>query len=438
MIKGLRTKFIMLSTVSLLLLLAVIVTSGSLLTYRELAVNADMVLDMLADRGNQGGKPMPPKPSKGDIPSKEDMQAEEDKNDTHVRNKAFFKNKKLSPEAMYESRFFMVIVSEDGEITDINTENIYMVNQEEAAAYAAAALNRKQPRGFIGAFRYINIQTDKNDTHVIFLDCGRSLDAFRGSLAIDCLISFAAFFVSMIIIIIFSKKIVRPVSESYEKQKQFISMAGHELKTPLTIISADAEVLAMELEEENEWLADICAQTQRMAVLTNGLLSLSRMDEHKEPFTMIAFPISDVVSETVQSFQTLAHSRDKNILADITPMLSYTGDEKGIRQITGILLDNAIKYSQAKDIELKLGKKGHSIVLSVENSAEPLSDAQLNRFFDRFYRTEQSRNSEKGGYGLGLSIAKSIVEAHKGKITAAAPRDGYVQITVTLRNSERS
>lgn len=435
MINRLRTKFIILSTVSLLLLLAVIVTSSSLLTYRELVVNADTVLDMLADRAAQDKKPILPKPPKNELPPLDKFdETNEDKNDIHIRRRGFFGDKRLSPEAMYESRFFMVIVSADETITEINTENILMIDQNEAEAYANIALSRKQTRGFIEAFRYIKLQ-EENDTYVIFLDCGRSLDTFYASLIINCLISSAAFLISLIIIIIVSKKMVRPVSESYEKQKQFISMAGHELKTPLTIISADAEVLAMELEEENEWLSDICSQTQRMAVLTNDLLSLSRMDENREQFTMIAFPISDIVSETVQSFQTLAHRKGKNIVSDITPMLSYTGDEKGIRQITGILLDNAIKYSQSTDITLKLRKKGHNIVLSVTNSSEPLTKEQLGQFFDRFYRTEQSRNSKKGGYGLGLSIAKSIVEAHKGKITAAAPKPGSVQITVTLHNS---
>lgn len=435
MINRLRTKFIILSTVSLLLLLAVIVTSSSLLTYRELVVNADTVLDMLADRATQDKKPILPKPSKNELPPLNKFdETDEDQNDIHIRRRGFFGDKRLSPEAMYESRFFMVILSADGTITEINTENIFMINQNEAEAYANVALSRNRTRGFIEAFRYIKLQ-EENDTYVIFLDCGRSLDTFRASLIINCLISSAAFLVSLIIIIIVSKRIVRPVSESYEKQKQFISMAGHELKTPLTIISADAEVLAMELEGENEWLSDISSQTQRMAVLTNDLLSLSRMDENREQFTMIAFPISDVVSETVQSFQTLAHSKGRNIVSDITPMLSYTGDEKGIRQITGILLDNAIKYSQSTDITLKLRKKGHNIVLSVTNSSEPLTQEQLGQFFDRFYRTEQSRNSKKGGYGLGLSIAKSIVEAHKGKITATAPKSGSVQITVMLRNS---
>lgn len=428
MINRLRKKFILLSTVSLLLLLVVIVTSSSLLIYRELAVNADAVLDTLADRQGRYDKKIPLKPSKDDVPDEVDRE-----NDIRVGNGSFFGDRSLSPEVVYESRFFMVILSKEGQITEINTENILMIDREQAEEYAKAVLDKKNTRGFMGVFRYLKTEVD-NDICVIFLDCGRKFDTFKGSIIINCLISFAGFLASMVIIIIFSKKIVQPVSESYEKQKQFISMAGHELKTPLTIIDADAEVLSMELEEENEWLSDICSQTKRLAVLTNDLLRLSRMDENREQYTMIEFPISDVISETVQSFQTLAHSKDRKIIADITPMLSYTGDEKSIRQITGILLDNAIKYSKSKDIELRLKKKGHNIVLSVENSSEPLSDAELGQLFDRFYRTEQSRNSEKGGYGLGLSIAKSIVDAHRGKITAAAPRDGHVQITVALRS----
>jgi signal transduction histidine kinase len=215
-------------------------------------------------------------------------------------------------------------------------------------------------------------------------------------------------------------------------------VAGHEIKTPVTIIDADAEILAMEIGEDNEWLQDICLQTKRMASLTNDLLTLSRMDENRQQFTMIDFPVSDVVSETVASFQTLAKSKGRNIKAEIAPMLSYNGDEGSIRQIAGILLDNAIKYTKTeadgscRDIELKLEKKNKNIILSVANSSEPVSEEQRRHFFDRFYRTEQSDKSGQGGYGLGLSIAKSIVEKHKGRISASAPDMNTVQITVTL------
>jgi signal transduction histidine kinase len=246
-------------------------------------------------------------------------------------------------------------------------------------------------------------------------------------------ISFIGLIIIIVIIIICSGKIVRPFSEGYEKQKQFISVAGHEIKTPITIIDADAELLSMEIGDDNEWLQDIQTQTKRMAVLTNDLLSLSRMDENRQQFTMIDFPISDVVEETIYSFQTLAKSKGKNIKAYITPMLSCNGDESGIRQVVGILLDNAIKYAVPPyDIEVKLEKKNKNIVFTVTNSSEPVSEEQLRQFFDRFYRTEQSNKSGAGGYGLGLSIAKSIVEKHKGRINAALLSPETVQISVIL------
>lgn len=425
MIKKLRTKFIILSTVSLLLLLGIIVISSSFLTYQELVANADMVLEMIADNG---GRPMHVMP-----PEKKEFPKEE----AFARQDGFFWKKMISPEILYEARFFTVTISAKGQITKIDTESIAMIDDEEAAVYVEQVQKKKNNEGFINDFRYRKIHQE-NDTYVIFLDCGRNLSTFKNSLFINCIISFMGLLVIFIIIIIFSKKIVQPVSESYEKQKQFISVAGHEIKTPITIIDADAEILSMEIGEENEWLRDICTQTKRMTALTNDLLSLSRMDENRQQFTMIDFPISDVIEETVLSFQSLAHSRKRTIKTEITPMLSYYGDESSIRQITGILLDNAIKYTKENedgscdDIIIKLEKKSHHIILSVKNSSETVSDEQLKQFFDRFYRTEQSRNSEKGGYGLGLSIAKSMVEAHRGKICAAAPNAESVQITVTL------
>ncbi len=432
MLGRLRTKFIILSTISLLLLLGIIVVSSNLLTYRELLANADKVLDMIADND---GRPMPLQP-----PDKKEIH----QNDVDGLQGEFFGHfgrKMLSPEIMYEARFFAAELSPEGEVILVNTEHIAMVDDTEAADYAGQAYRKKSDRGFIGDFRYVKLYTvddDKNDIRVIFLDCGRNLVTFKNSLLTNCLISFLGLVVIFILIVIFSRKIVQPVSESYEKQKQFISVAGHEIKTPITIIDADAEILAMEIGDDNEWLTDISRQTKRMTALTNDLLTLSRMDENRQQFAMIDFPISDVVGETVQSFQTLAHSKKRNIRADIVPMLSCRGDENSIRQLAGILLDNAIKYTEENedgscdDILLRLEKKSHNLCLSVRNSSEPVSEEQLRQFFDRFYRTEQSRNSETGGYGLGLSIAKSLVEAHKGRITASAPDAKTVQITVVL------
>ena len=436
MIKKLRTKFIILSTVSLLLLLGIIVVSSNLLSYQELVRKADMVLDALAENDGRPMRMMPPE--KTDL--REPVREKQDRTDT--MHDPLWEGRKLSPEIMYESRFFMVTLSDEGEVTSVNTDSIAMVDEDDAEDYAELVADLKHDRGFIGDFRYLKIdpenESDKNDTCVIFLDCGRNLYTFRNSLLINCVISFMGLLVIFIIIVIFSKKIVKPVSESYEKQKQFISVAGHEIRTPITIIDADLEILSMEIGSDNEWIRDIVTQTKRMTALTNDLLTLSRMDEDRQQYTMIDFPISDVVEETVMSFQTLAHSRKRAIRAEIAPMLSYYGDENSIRQIVGILLDNAIKYTKegedgsCEDILLKLEKKNHQIILTVQNSSERVDEEQLRHFFDRFYRVDESRNSKAGGYGLGLSIAKAMVEAHRGKISAAAPDQKSVKITVIL------
>ena len=436
MIKKLRTKFIILSTVSLLLLLGIIVVSSNLLSYQELVRKADMVLDALAENDGRPMRMMPPE--KTDL--REPVREKQDRTDT--MHDPLWEGRKLSPEIMYESRFFMVTLSDEGEVTSVNTDSIAMVDEDDAEDYAELVADLKHDRGFIGDFRYLKIdpenESDKNDTCVIFLDCGRNLYTFRNSLLINCVISFMGLLVIFIIIVIFSKKIVKPVSESYEKQKQFISVAGHEIRTPITIIDADLEILSMEIGSDNEWIRDIGTQTKRMTALTNDLLTLSRMDEDRQQYTMIDFPISDVVEETVMSFQTLAHSRKRAIRAEIAPMLSYYGDENSIRQIVGILLDNAIKYTKegedgsCEDILLKLEKKNHQIILTVQNSSERVDEEQLRHFFDRFYRVDESRNSKAGGYGLGLSIAKAMVEAHRGKISAAAPDQKSVKITVIL------
>lgn len=425
MIKRLRVKFIILSTVSLILLLAIIVISSSFLNYRELVADSDMVLVRIAGNGGYPMHMIPPE--KKDFPADNDFKWDE----------GFLGHRMMSPEMMYEARFFSVNVSEYGGIISVNTESIAMIDDEEAERYAELVQSRNRNKGFINDFRYIRTYNE-NGSCIIFLDCGRRLGTFKKSVFINCLISFMGLLFIFIIIVFFSRRIVSPAAESYEKQKQFISVAGHEIRTPITIINADTEILSMEIGDDNEWIQDIYTQTRRMGALTDALIKLSRMDENRQQFNMIDFSISDAVKETVQSFQTLAESKGRHIETEITPMLSYIGDKESICQVVGIVLDNAIKYTKENEdgsydnIILKLEKKNHNIILCVSNHAHEVSDEQLKHFFDRFYRTEQSRDSERGGYGLGLSIAKAIVEAHRGKITVSASDERIVQVSVVL------
>lgn len=237
----------------------------------------------------------------------------------------------------------------------------------------------------------------------------------------------------LILLLLLSKRIVRPVAESYEKQKQFITDAGHELKTPLTIIGADADLAEMECGE-NQWIQDIRRQTQRLTELTQDLIYLSRMEEEGLSLQSIDFPLSDVAEEMAHSFLPLAQNQGKRLEIAVQPMLSFRGDEKSIRQLCSILLDNALKYSpQEGELLFRLEKQGKNILLSVSNTtSQPIKKEELCHLFDRFYRTDPSRNSQTGGYGLGLSIARSIVTAHKGKIRAESPQESVLTIQVTL------
>jgi signal transduction histidine kinase len=247
------------------------------------------------------------------------------------------------------------------------------------------------------------------------------------------LFGFFGYFIVFAFISYFSNRIIRPISESYEKQKRFITDASHEIKTPLTIIGADTDVLEMEIGE-NEWLLDIKKQISQLTELTNDLVFLSRMEESERTLPMIDFPFSEVAAETVMSFQSLAHRQGKTINYHIPQMLTLCGDEKSIRQLISILLDNAIKYAPAQtEISFSVEKQSNHICMVVTNTTQqPIEKKQITLLFDRFYRMDASRNSQTGGHGVGLSIAKAIVEAHHGKIQASSPKEKTLQLKVTL------
>ena len=237
--------------------------------------------------------------------------------------------------------------------------------------------------------------------------------------------------------IFLSAYIVKPFLENYEKQKRFITDAGHELKTPLTIIDADAEVLEMDFGE-NEWLSDIQNQTKRLTDLTNNLILLARMEEESMKLPMVEFPLSDVAEEVIGNFQTLAKAQNKFLHGKIQPMISMKGDEKAIRQLIGILLDNAVKYSDEKgEILLTVEVQRNHIFLSVFNTTEFINKKEIAHLFERFYRADKSRNSQTGGYGIGLSIAAATVRANKGKISAITEDEKSLRITAVFPNGKK-
>ena len=411
MIRRLRCTFVMVSVCSVAAVLFVILGVVNWMNYRQVVGDVDRILDILAE--NNGSFP-----ERG-VPEEE---PERDRRGAPPG---------ISPETPYESRYFTVYFNEDEDVIRADVGRIAAVDESEAAAYAEEVNKRPGNRGFLHNYRYV--KTDEGGTlMVIFLDCGRSLAQVRGFLTVSASVAAAGTGAVFLLLILFSKRAVKTYVESYEKQKRFITDAGHEIKTPLTIIDADAEIIALETGE-NEWVEDIRKQIQRLKELTEDLIFLSKMEERRGDAECVEFPISEVALETARSFQSLAMLQGKMFESCVEPLVSYTGEMKNIQRLFSILLDNALKYSpEGGRISFRLERRGRNIYLNVSNTADFISREHLAHLFDRFYRVDASRNSQTGGHGIGLSIAKAIVSAHKGRITAASPDGKSLTIQVIL------
>ena len=439
MIKNLRKKFTIVAMCSMFAVLATIMGVFNIVNYMSIVDRADQLLTMIAD--NDGTFPSPPSAKEPEEkketemskePSKESeltLSVEEKKKVESEGEKVPPKRKQpeekkkkqsspdLSPESAYDTRFFTVRADEEGKITAYDMGNIAAVGQFEAKAYAEEILGRQSLRGFKGIYRYRKVENE-DGSMVIFLDRRRELASFKNNLFISLSVSGAGIFAVFLLVVIFSKIVFRPVAESYQKQKQFITDASHEIKTPLTIIDANTEVLEMEYGE-NTWTKSTRRQIQRLGTLTRQLVILSKLDEegsflHKEEFS-----ISEAVEESVEAFRAFAVIKEIQIEIHVEKNVLYVGDEKAICQLVSILMDNAVKYSlERSNIDVTLLRKGRRILLKIVNQAENLPQGNLNVLFERFYRMDSSRNSETGGSGIGLSIAYAIVQAHKGKIIA--------------------
>lgn len=412
MIGKLRKKLIFTAMASLFAVLLLIMGAVAILNYWNILSDADNTLTLLAHNG--GSFPTDHQSENGPPPQKGPGGQEP----------------KLPPELPFETRYFYVTLDSTGTILSANTGKIAAVDTQTAMAYALSVWESGKVQGFLGDYRYLQWDTE-DGILVIFLDCGRSLSSFRTLILTCLLVSLGGFVLVFLLLVLLSSRIVRPFSESYEKQRRFITDAGHELKTPLTIIDADAEILTMDLGE-NEWVQEIQAQTKRLTNLTHDLILLSRMEE-SNPAQRTLCNLSHMAQEVVQSFEAVAITHHQTLESYIQPQLTLYGEESSLQKLMTILLDNALKYMSSVGTAIfRLEQVKNHIRLTVTNPVEHMTRAQTSQLFDRFYRTDTSRNSQTGGYGLGLSIAQAITAAHRGKITATTGDGHSLTITVTL------
>lgn len=483
MIRELRKKFILVAMLSTVLVLTLLIGSILILNYHDILQNADELLEILAEnegtfpRISQGledratlsdeetipeneasldgeeileneaspdGEEIPENeaPLDGEeIPNGETFPDGEDAPERRIPpdgekppekpDPDIGKPGRWSEETPYETRYFSVLLDDGQEVLDTETQNIAAVTSEEAEAYAKEIAASGKKKGFYNSYRYL-VSEEDTGTRVIFVDCGRLLDNFREFFLVSVGVSALGVLLVFLLVFYFSRMVFYPVLESDQKQKTFITDASHELKTPLTIIDANTEVLEM-MEGENEFTRSIRNQVKRLTNLTQQMVTLTRMDEGRKMGSMAEVPFGETVTELSDSFALVAKSKGKSLIQDIDEGVHVTGDEAFLTQLVSLLLDNAVKYSDEEgNIQVYLHKKGKKAILQITNTARDLQTGNLDILFERFYRTDASRNSETGGSGIGLSVAKAIVQAHKGTIHARSTDGKTIEFTVTL------
>lgn len=441
MVKGLRKKFTVVAMCSMFFVLATIMVIFNLLNYIRFVDKADRTLHMIAE--NDGQFPSPPSQEdetgkmvgeSNPIPEKKEdvMESEPEKRFEDQGEKKIppnMKREEMSPEAPYRTRYFSVQMDNDGNVTSYDLQHIAAVTEEEAGQYAKEIFYKKNTKGFWGNYRYRKIQ-EHTHTVVIFLDSSEEMKSFRTNFLTSMLVSGGGLLAVFVLVLIFSGIVFRPVAESYEKQKRFVTDASHELKTPLTIIDANVAVIEME-RGEDEWTTSIRKQIRRLADFTQQLITLTRLEEGENQKQRQEISLSKLVMESVQSFEVFVKTSGKTIETDVQEQITMLGDEKLVQQLFSILLDNAVKYSlEGSLIHVSLMKKGKRIHFEVYNEAETILKGNLDILFERFYRLDVSRNSETGGSGIGLSVAHAIVENHHGKIRAKSDDGKSIQVSV--------
>ena len=304
-----------------------------------------------------------------------------------------------------------------GNILNTDIQRTSSVTEEEAREMAAQAYDSGQDSGRTGKFRYLFHKTPMGSA-VVFLDTsGERLSLVR-ILLLSVALGAACWGAMLLLVMFLSRRAVRPVAESMEKQKQFVTNAGHEIKTPLAIIQSNTE--AMELYNgENKWSRNIKEQTVRLSGLMQNLLLLARMDEGASQVQAADFSLSDMLTAALESFAQPMEAKHISLEADVKPGVTLHADAGQVEQLLSILLDNAVKYTnEGGAIWIRLQKEDKKIRLSVQNTCETLPDTPPEKLFDRFYRGDTARTQRSGGYGIGLAVARSIAEANRGTLQA--------------------
>lgn len=411
MIKVLQKKFVITAMIAITVLMVLMLGAINIVNINM--VDNEMTSTLAKISENQGDFDNAP------------MRPEQDSPDS------LFGMPKNEPDMIMSSNFFVVIVDNDGNVVFVDVSRTSSVTQEQAEEMAAEVLQSSSLTGTSGRYRYqIRDERMEDGKVVVFLDASEEILSYIRVLILSVLIGLVCWIAMLFLVILLSKKAIRPIAENIEKQKQFVTDAGHEIKTPLAIILANTDALEL-YNGESKWSRNIREQIIRLNGLTKNLLMLARMDEGMPSGPASEFSLSEMLTESVQEFAESLKMKQIKLEKQIQQNIDVCMDKDNIKRLISILLDNAVKYTNNEGkIIVRLHKNDKRIKLQVENTCEALPDAAPDKLFERFYRADKARTQKSGGYGIGLSVAESIVQSNKGSLSAEYKNENVVIFTV--------
>lgn len=393
MIKKLRRKFILISMVSVFFVLAVTIASLNIANYFVIENNAGNTLNEIIQEGTDER----PFPNQNNIDNQEPPG---EKGHANLR----------------QEHYFIVSFNNDGSVNKINNRQMFIYSEEECTNLATRVYNNELTGGKYYDFRYKKQIKEDGLTYVGFLDLKERLDSFKNYLWISIFVSLGAYLVLFGLILLGSQIAFKSSLEAYKKQKRFITNASHELKTPLTVISADLDLIEME-KGKNEWSESIRDQLSRLNEMTNQLVTLSKLEEEdKSKFPFVDFSINNICHKAIEDFTPLFKKEKIKFSSNITGNLTMFGNEKLISELIYIFLDNSVKYTGGdnKSSYFVVSKNNkNKIEFRFSNTIDNNDEVDIKQITDRFYR---SPSNKKDGSGIGLSVVEEIVKIHKGKL----------------------
>ncbi|MFL2101584.1 sensor histidine kinase [Desemzia sp. FAM 23991] len=409
MIEKLRKKFILVTMAVVFLVMSVVLIVLNTTNYVHTVERTDEILTILTDNGGNfpdesipgNGMGMPP-------------------------------NQGISAETPFETRYFTALANSEQQVVQIDTTRIRSIDSQTGQSYAEEVLASGKEKGYIEDFRYQVIEQTDDTIMLVFVDSQRDLQLVRSFFRNSILIGVVSLLFIFLLVFYFSSKIIKPVQQTVDRQKQFITDAGHEIKTPLAIISANNDVQEM-LNGSTEWTESTNKQIQRLNGLMESMLQLTQMEEEGYQSKIESVDLSQIVKETAEPYVQIGRQKKVEVSLDIQPNVVIQADAEAMNKLCSLLMDNANKYvQQPGTINVRLDHQaGNKIKLQITNTVNEMPK-RFDQLFDRFYREDQARKHSEGGYGIGLSLAATIVENHHGQIKAVLLKDHTISFEVIL------